>query len=246
MVKVIDGSTGRYSPSTPGGYGRNAAANACQHLEEIKTREDLQVEVTHRYTPEGSVRPDGTVDADVFYPNLLAFEETAIKEFDADGNGSLNREEYMEKNYFESRKSVGASLPNFLGERVKERLIRIALKQFEERFATFDILDRNRDGELDLVENAANTLFMDNASNRMADKMISLTDGDEQVQQAAMQLKRQYPSEFDGQITPLERAAALVKGIMKAPELMGQILDDIIQEHDLYKRQDAFALSQVQ
>lgn len=230
MIQRIDGSTGPYPLSwlKPGNYGRNAAENYYVMEDRLKGATDLYTVLssTLRYTPEG------TLGKAAFYRNLSGFTEIVMKKDDQDGDGGLNLQELEGRNRRLVQKQFGFFTPlihllaNALGDRRWWR-------------NTFKAMDRNQDGKIDRVELAADMIFSDNSSNLLAHKLLSQTGLNgrrkTQVEKIASRLREKYPAEFDGQITWAE-SRANSWGYQKYPGQMGEILDDIIREHDLYQR----------
>lgn len=106
-----------------------------------------------------------------------------------------------------------------------------------------EVLDRNKDGKVDIAEKAAETLFLDNSINlmkdevadKLADPTLMIQDFDKSMAYSTLSTSLdKETSKFDGQITVNERKWGVTVAENKATtSLVSGILDKLLLNHDL-------------
>ncbi len=220
MTYMIDGERGPYSVEEDGGYGKNAACNLINIQEQA-----------FKALEQGNPKPINQLRQSIIrysapnklaYNDVFAFVQQQIHYFNPNNpSGTLN---------------LDALTRIFLGNQELARQYLL-------------VVDRNADGEIDAVDYSAFILFCDDASNLIADTMLAYSNSNEEalfddaakeeLNWVASWIRTQYPTEANGQITPLASAAADL-AVLNFPIFVGVTLDAIREQLKLSERYQAF------
>lgn len=266
MALSINGNFGPHAQNNPGDYGRNAAANYFQKLEEARNFSGLQAvfQATVRHSPE-----DIAVGDDAYYANLKGFAEKVIDRYDANHDGGVNFKEYEAgvredlgihakpdelfslTRFQSSQKDFGSKTldhlwnPKLLVQKLKGFVnkgldyfwtAKLLTQKLKVQRSMFRIMDRNENQLLEPYEIAAHLIYADDSANLLA-QAIEKQAGDEDQQSlaSAKNLKQNYPSQLDAQVTGTEQLVA-DEGYENFSSLVERILDDVIRQHGLFSR----------
>ncbi|MDX2084213.1 MAG: hypothetical protein SFZ03_02355 [Candidatus Melainabacteria bacterium] len=205
----VEGSVGPYPAYWPGGYGRNAAQNMAV-LEQFSPQAALNA--TIQYSPTGYQNPG---QAEYSIQNALSYAEEEISRFD--GRGASRQRD--------GRLDMTEMATAFEGN--------VPLAQHFMR-----LLDRNRNGFVETVENAAFVLFQDAPRHLLSQtlrafgdprlsRLIFTPQEQQELQTTAALMQGGNNALPNGISTAKDRAAAHVS-VMNAPGFTGQTLDGII------------------